>query len=230
MERKCPVVAAIIILIAMNAKSHAQPGEANSPDEIVPGIALDGQIVIDESIWVRLLGEPGEQMREAIRSLEQTRLAESADEIRKAAAFLQIAESNASQSVENELVRASDRLKDLADRVETDSKITLTDLREVFAAAHHALAKHHHGKSTKAWDTGRRQLTASYLASAANHLERAAEYSARQLHPDSKRAVARARELVEAVSCENEEATKNGGKVIQTLGVRIEELGKQMAK
>ncbi len=153
-------------------------------EEVVPGVTLDGSIVIDESIWLRLVGEPGRHMQNAHDCLKKKQYREAQESLRSAASFLYIAHGNASKPAEAALMRSARELDRLADNVSRGAIPSIGELRPVFARAHHALARHHAIKSAAALPDTHYETAGSYLGSSLNHFQRA-DWWDLALQPDS---------------------------------------------
>lgn len=198
-----------------SATTHDNLGTATTD-----GIPLDGSIIIDESIWVSLLGEPGAHMADSFSSFQAGKTAESAGSARKAAAFLFIASNNAFHGPSAKVQAAAEALQELARNIEAGNVEDEHQLKEVFGRAHLALSGHHFSKAASAIKQKNWAFSSNYLRSAASHFQRASRWSGQPLRADTAEQIADAKETPQQPS--NAEATNKMSELIQSLRTRLE--------
>lgn len=199
-----------------------------TPEEVVPGVPLDGSIIIDEGVWLSLIGEPGRHMTDGYEYFTKGNLPDSAESIRKAASFLYIASENALEGPNVGVQKAADALARLHRRVAAGEVKSANELRSVFSRAHLAMSRHHVAKAADAFAKSNWELVGNYLHSSANHLERASYWAGRDLRPDTEQTVTHAKREAGRLVEEGGKSVEKAGRLIETLGKRIERFGKSL--
>lgn len=202
-------------------------------DELTPGILLDGSIIIDESVWVTLIGEPGRHMADAYDSLVKDDTAGAAESIRKAASFLFIAGDNAlleGKTNKKSLDSAATSLAELSRRVAKGEVKSADELKPVFSRVHLTMSRHHAAKSADAMRRESWNAAGHYLKSSANHLKRASHWAGRELKSDTTATLGDAQRAAAQLIAESGKGLETAGKLIETLGNRIERFGKAMTE
>ena len=209
------------------SKQTANPRTA---EEIVPGLPLDGSVIIDESLWLSLIGEPGRHMTEAFELFTNDNLPDAAKSIRTAASFLYIASDNALEGPNVMVQKAAVALDELHRRVAKDEVKSGDELKSVFSRAHLAMSRHHAAKAAGSITKKKWALAGNYLSSSANHLQRASYWSGNELRADTKRTLTDAKQTAGRLVEDGGKSVEKAGKLIETLGKRIERLGKSLAE
>lgn len=220
------VAITVFVWIAAEARSaEPPPAEFLTPEEVVPGVPLDGSIIIDEDLWLRLVGEPGRHMRDAHDHLAKKEYAEAQQSLRSATSFLYIAHSNASESAREALRESVRELDRLAGRMIGPSVPSVDDLDPVLARAHHALARHRAIKAAAALDDKNYERAGNYLNSSLDHFRRAAARSDLKLRPDSVKLAKELEILGQRLIKEDPPLDDFASQGIRHLQQKIKELG-----
>lgn len=197
-----------------------------SGEEVVSGVPTDGSIIIDETIWLRLVGEPGALMSDAHSAYLKKDFPASAKAIRQAASFLFIAESNAFPRHKPVLVERAEELDHLATRVVAGKVASREELEAAFASAHLAMSKHHAAKAADMTADNRPLQAAGYMRSAARHLERSAFWAGKDLQTDTEQTIDKVRDSANELKAGTGKIVEETGKLLEALGDRIERFGK----
>lgn len=232
MERSTPRISIFVVIAGLAFLSSPamgdQPGQdqadespTHAREEAMPGVPLDGSIIIDESIWITLIGEPGRLMTDGYDHFLKRNLADSAESIDKASSFLSIAIRNAFKEPSDDLKSAAEALADLSRRVEAGEVKSANELKQAFSFAHLALSRHHVMKAADSLARKKWGLSGNYLRSSANHLQRAAFWSGRELRPDTTKSVNEAREEADHLVEDDKIAVEKAKRLMETLGERI---------
>lgn len=225
-------LAALLLIPNTAAAAPLDNGTANprTAEEVVPGVPLDGSIIIDESVWLSLIGEPGHHMTEAFDHFTNAKLPDSAESIRKASSFLYIASDNALEGPDVTVQKAAVALDELHRRVATGEVKSADVLKTVFSRAHLAMSQHHAAKAADAFAKRKWALAGNYLTSSANHLQRASYWSGGELRTDTKQTLTDAQQTAGRLLKEGGKSVEKAGQLIETLGKRIERFGKSLAE
>jgi hypothetical protein len=229
----CALTVTLIVgrpILAQNQTEAVEDksSDPGTPEEVVPGVPLDGSIIIDESVWVTLLGEPGRHMTEAYTSFVQGELADSAESIHKAASFLSIATNNALKGPDAALQEAAIALDDLGQRVAKGEVKDAVELKSVFSSAHLAMSRNHAAKAADALTKKRWSLAGNYLSSSATHLTRASYWAGSELRGDTKQTIVDAQQAARRLAEQGGKSIERVGQLIETLGNRIERFGRRL--
>lgn len=215
------------VLAAQPVAGEPSTKEFSSTDEVLPGVTLDGAIIIDEGVWLSLIGEPGRHMTNAYVLYAQGKTAESSEAIGKAASFMHIATSNALEGPSVAVKKAAQALTELSSRVAAKEVESEEELKVVFSRAHLAMAQHHASKAARAlakedWETSGR-----YLKSSISYLRRSSYWSGYELQGDVKESLVKADEA--ALQLREENAVSGAPKLIGRVYVIIDQLRKSLA-
>lgn len=213
------------LVASVDGQETPKSGVPNTPDELTPGLPLDGSVIIDESFWLRLVGEPGRLMRDAHEQFGNKDWVESAESVRNVASFLHIAAGNATKLAKERLKHSADELDQLSRRISDESVRSIKVLESAFARAHYAMARHHVLKATEALDKKQFKLAGGYLGSATDHFQRAAAWSNRPLKPESVAVIKANKSLVSRLLA-GKSPTDEAGQMIKNLRERIKVIGK----
>jgi hypothetical protein len=208
------------------ASSSSSLANSRATDEVVSNIPLDGSIVIDETIWVTLLGEPGAHMFDAYKFFQERKLQDAGKSIGKASSFLMIASDNAFAAPAGRVRHAAEELDRLQERLENDQVVKDDEIKDVFARVHLAMSHHHAKKAAAALERKQWAVASNYLISSAKHLQRASDWSDRALKPDTKESLAEAKETAGRLIEDGGTGIESVSRVIERLGRRIERFGK----
>jgi len=110
-------------------------------------------------------------------NFRKNNMAESADELRRAAANVKLEARRAKGEQYKALKDAFRELRKLADDVEGGKVTSSNELEEVFARAHYASARHHFRESSESWKNKDARNTGHALEAAATHLKHAATWA-----------------------------------------------------
>lgn len=204
--------------------------ELEAREEIIPGVPLDGSIVIDESIWVSLIGEPGVYMSDAYQNYVQGKMDASAAAVRKASSFLAIASHNALAGFDKNVQRSAEELADLRDRIAAGEVKSEEELKTVFGRAHLAMSRHHIAKAAQAMKEKKWALASNYLRSAARYFQQASWWTGHELQASTRATITEAKQTAKTMVRDESKSIENAGRLIESLGQRIESFGKSLAK
>jgi hypothetical protein len=183
-----------------------------------------GKMMVDEDVWMRLVGEPGRQMQEGHRSYLDGDFGRSAIALRSVGVFLHVAKENAEDPIALPLRASAVELDQLSDRV-TGGRVLHADvLGGAFARAHHALAQHYAVKASRALSQNRLTRAANYLCSAVNHAERSASWCGQALGPETKGVINKSREIVSLLRRGGPDVFGEANAIITRLHARLAEV------
>jgi hypothetical protein len=172
-------------------------------------------VTIEEDDLAVLTGQAGSHFHRARESFLKGYIAEAADEIRIASAFMKLETARATEEGKKALMASIDELNDLADEVETNIVADTTQLDEAFALANHALATHRYLKAQEYHAKGEEQKAAHELKAAAGNVERGFGWAGAKMEEGTIAAIRGTRLLT--------------GKVIQAPGWVISKTGRALA-
>ena len=149
-------------------------------------------------------------------------------ELQKAAALIEDEERRSENNAKQLLGDSVRELKELVQRVEAGKVVSELEIRQVFARAHQALALNYQLKASESVT----QKTASNLGqdikAAAEHLEKAWNWSGHQLEAAGKAVIERSRQLGEKIESGMGWAAAEAASTLDDLGNEIGKFGKQM--
>jgi hypothetical protein len=191
--------------------------------------APPGWVLVQEDVLVVLADEPEHHLKLAHEHFLKKEHKEAASEIRKAAAFVKLAADNAAGEDRKGLLAAGAELDRLADGVEKGTVTSERELKEAFARADYALARHHQIKAAEANAAKEPKKAGQHLKAAADAVEDGAAWAGHELGAGGVDAIKGARlvsgKLIEGVGWVPAEV----GKAITDIGKETEKLGKVIA-
>lgn len=219
-----------------NSEAEPPPETASSSASLESKASsqlANDSIIIDESVWLKLIGEPGRHMSEGYELFRKGEMEASAEAIDKASSFLYIATHNALEKDHRRtaLVAAARSLDKLSEDLASGKVKSATQLKPVFVKAHLAMARHHALKSSNA--VGRRQwdTAGNYLISSASHFQRAADWAGRELRDDTLFTIDEARREARRLITENSKSSRDATlEILETLRKRIERFSDDVKK
>ena len=171
---------------------------------------------------------PRDEFQKAHASFLRKDFKASATEIRNGADFLRKEAESASIKGKKMLSASVEELDKLAVSVEKGAVKSDKELRDAFSRAERAVANNDYVKATDSWARKETKETGHALNSAAEHMERAADWSGEKLKAGASKAVKEGREvsgkLVEGTGYVREEV----GKAIKRMGDAISGFGKRI--
>ncbi len=152
----------------------------------------------------------------------------AAAEIRNAAELLKQEAKKATIAGKKTLTASINELEKLAKDVEKGTVTSEKKLKDAFARAEHALAKHHYLNASERWAKKETKETGHALKSAAQHVEQAAKWSGHEMEKGTAEVLDKTRtiagKLIEGIGWVPEEV----GKGITAIGSEISKLGKKI--
>ena len=180
----------------------------------------------EEDIWIVLVDEPEFHFQKAHEFFLKKDFKAAGSEIRKGAAFLKLEAGRSTTEGKKTLEASADELGKLAEDVEKGAVASEKQLKDAFARADHALAKHHYLKASEYWAKKDEKKTGHALKAAAQALEHAAAWSGHKLETAAIDVIKGVRvgsgKLIEGMGWSADEV----GKGINELGNEISKLGK----
>jgi serine protease Do len=180
------------------------------------------------------MGSPGEpdqldrHFKKAQDDLSRKNSAGAAAELQKAAALIEGEEKRSENDAEQLLAASVRELQQLARRLQAGTVVPETEIRQIFARAHQALAKNY---QLKASESATQKMTSNLgqnIQAAAEHLEKAWSWSGHQLEAGGKAVIERARQIGEKIESGLGWAAAEAATSIDDLGNEIGKFGKQM--
>ncbi len=155
------------------------PANAQTEKPKTQPVAPKGWVLVEEDDLIFFDGEPDYHFEEAKRHYMKGEKKETADEIRKAAAFMKLQESRATNSGKKSLAASIAELQKLADDIDKGAAVSEKDIDLAFARAHNALTKHYVSKAKEEYkeDSG---MAGHDLKAATTNLELAVKWSGKK--------------------------------------------------
>lgn len=152
----------------------------------------------------------------------------AASEIRKAAEMMKQEAEKATKEGKKTLTASANELEKLAEDVEKGTVTSEKKLKDAFARAEHALAKHHYLNASEQWAKKETKETGYALRNAALHLEQAAKWTGTVLNIETVNVINSTRsiagKLIEGTGWVSEDV----GEGLKNLGAEISEAGKKI--
>jgi hypothetical protein len=219
----------LIPIVAMSWTTLASAQATLSDKQTTAPESKPSWVVVEEDVWLRFNDEPSQYLQQAHESFLKKEYKVTAQNLRKAAGYLQVAAQNGASRAKSALVASADELDRLAKDVESGTVKSGKDLESAFARAEHALAFDHQAKAQTAIAENQHVRAGHYLHSAVGHLENAAKWSGHQLERGAVATADGVRllsgKLVEGSGYVVEEA----GKSVKWVGEEVDKLGKLIA-
>ena len=152
----------------------------------------------------------------------------AASEIRKGADFMKKEAESATEEGKKVLAASVHELEKLATDVEKGAVKSEKELKDTFARANNALARHHYLKASEQWAKKETKSTGNALKNAAQHLEQAAKWSGHKLEAGSSEVVKGARAVADKLIQGTKWVAEEVSKGIKDMGNEISKLGKQI--
>ncbi len=207
-------------------KVPAVPEKSPLP-EATPEVP-EGQVLVDEYIFVVFVDEPEHHLGRARESFLKRDMKAAAAEIHTATGFLKLQAARASGGTKKALHASIKELDELARDVEKGTVATADKLEQPFARALHALAEHHHQKASQSWAKRATKKTGHDLKATAHHLEHGFKWSGEKVEQGTHAVIKDTRlvagKLVEGTGW----ATHEVGNGITAVGKEVQKLGKKI--
>jgi hypothetical protein len=152
----------------------------------------------------------------------------AASEIRKGADFMKKEAESATEEGKKVLAASVQELGKLATDVEKGAVKSEKELKDTFARANNALARHHYLKASEQWAKKETKSTGNALKNAAQYLEQAAKWSGHKLEAGSSEVVKGARAVADKLIQGTKWVAEEVSKGIKDMGNEISKLGKQI--
>jgi hypothetical protein len=152
----------------------------------------------------------------------------AASEIQKAAEMMKQEAEKATEEGKKGLMTSVNELEKLAKDVETGKEISEKKMKDVFAKAENALAKHYYLKASEQWTKKEAKGTGSALKNATLHLENAAKWAGHTLEAGAADVIEGVRIIAGKLKEEAKLGAEEVDKAIKDLGAEISKLGKKI--
>jgi dGTP triphosphohydrolase len=154
---------------------------------------------------------------------------EAASEIRRGADLIKKEAEKATEEAKKGLTASADELEKLAKDIEKGVVTSEKKLKDTFARAEHALAKHHYLNASEQWAKKETKETGNALKKAAQHMEQAAKWAGHKLEASTVKIIEEVRfisgKLIKGTGWVADEV----GKGIQKMGAVVTKLGEKIA-
>jgi serine protease Do len=150
-------------------------------------------------------------------------------EIRKGEAFVHQQAEQAAGGAKQALSASAQELDKLADQVQKKAVLSVKKLDEVFAHAHHALAKYYQVKASESWARKAVSETSHDLKAAAVHLENALTWAGHRLETGSESPIKEAKQVAEKLEKGTGWVDSEVSKGINAIEREIDETGRRFA-
>jgi Do/DeqQ family serine protease len=154
--------------------------------------------------------------------------ADAAAELRKAAAFLEDEANRSAGNVKQMLGTSAGKLKQLAQRLEGGAVVPEKEIRQTFARTHQLLAENHRLKASESQTQKPTADLGQEIQAAAEHLEKAWNWSGQQLEAASRAVIERSKQLGQKIESGSESAVAEAAETIDDLRLEIGKFAKQM--
>jgi len=182
----------------------------------------------DADEWFPLVGKPGKRFQAAHEDFLRRDFKAAATELRKAAAYLRLESSRATDEGKKALQASVRDLEALAREAEQSGITNEMRLKSAFAGAEQALANSHALNAARAWADDSRAKAVQELKAAALDLEESTSWVGQEARKVNTEAVQEARLGWDKLTNETAVAREEFAQTLETLGKRIEELGRQI--
>jgi hypothetical protein len=172
--------------------------------------------------------EPESDFQKAHEFFLKKEMKSAASEIRKGAEFLKKETENATQEGKKVLTASIQELEKLANDVEKGTVKSDKELKDAFARAENALARHHYLKASESWAKKETKSTGNSLKASAQYLEQAVKWSGHKLETGSSEAVKGAQAVAEKVIIGTKWVAEEVSKGIKDIGNEISKLGEKI--
>jgi serine protease Do len=154
--------------------------------------------------------------------------ADAAAELRKAAAFIEDEANRSPRDVKQMLGTSAGQLKQLAQRLEGGAVVPEKEIRQTFARIHQVLAENHRLKASESQTQKPTSDLGQEIQAAAEHLEKAWNWSGQQLETASRAVIERSKQLGQKIESGSESAVAEAAETIDDLKLEIGKFAKQM--
>jgi len=173
--------------------------------------------------------ETDEHFQKAHESFLKKDMKAAVSEIRQGEDLIKKEAEKATEEAKKGLTASADELEKLAKDVEKGAVTSEKKLKDTFARAEHALAKHHYLKASEQWAKKETKETGNALKKAAQHMEQTAKWAGHKLEAGTVKIIDEVRfmsgKLIQGTGWVADEV----GKGIQNMGAEITKLGEKIA-
>jgi hypothetical protein len=216
MSRSIGLLAVVVLNFVSGAASASEPQFPS----VIPESSQSSLLVHED-----LPDETSKQLGMARQSLAVVDLGVAAKQLRKAAANLRSASTQADDATKPRLNDSAEEIESLAHRVENGTVKSAHELDQPSARALQRLSRHHYLMAQRSWLHKQRERTGKQLRASADNLEHAARLSGQEVQVATQTVVKDVRlisgKLVEGAGYGVEEV----GKGIESLGKQVESVG-----
>jgi hypothetical protein len=182
-----------------------------------------GFVMIEEDRWNLMADEPDHHIGRAREAYLMMDAKTAAREIRKAAIYLRVAGSHATERARRGLIQAEHDLDHLAKRIESGTIRSVEELDLATARALHALADYQYIKAAEKWREREVRVSGQYLRASVDNLEHAAART------DARMRAATAEMARESRVMANRLA-EGTGYVVEEIGTGFEAFGREIER
>lgn len=185
-------------------------------------------LVSDPQTWFPAVAEPHRHLRAALEAFIQKDLAGSAEEIRKASAYIRLESRRASLASRSELIAAERELDGLAARLSRADAPSAQELQAAFARADHARANAFRAAAEQRWNQKRFEAAGHELMAAAQALEDATHWHDRTLQTAGRDTAGTLRSLGDKLAAGGLWSREEIAHGLEALGQMLMRLGERL--
>jgi hypothetical protein len=203
------------------------PGAMAAADTGQPAAAPpQGYVLVEEDVVVVLANEAHQSFLRASENFAKGKMKAAAAEIRKGEAYVKLEAARATAEGKKALLSSAGELKQLADRVEKGALKDGKELKNTFARAEYAMARHHYLKAAEQWEKKESQKAAYHLNATAAYIDSGQIWLTKKMHAGVADIKNEARRIASQVTAKTGAESQELGKAIDNLGKEIEKYGK----
>lgn len=185
-----------------------------------------GYVLVEEDVVVVLSNEAHQSFLRASESFAKRKMKAAAAEIRKGEAYVKLEASRATAEGKKALSSSAQELNQLADKVEKGAVKDGKVLKNTFARADYALARHHYLKAAEQWENKESQKVVYHLNATAVYIDSGQIWLTKKMHAGAADIKQQARRIAAQVTAKSGAEAQELGKAMDNLGKEIEKYGK----
>jgi len=187
-----------------------------------------GYVLVEEDVVIVLANEAHQSFLRASENFAKGKMKAAAAEIRKGEAYVKLEAASATAEGKKALSSSAQDLKQLADQVEKGAVKDGKVLKNTFARADYALARHHYLKAAEQWENKESQKVAYHLNATAVYIDSGQIWLTKKMHAGAADIKNEARRIAAQVTAKTGGESQELGKAIDNLGKEIEKYGKTL--
>jgi hypothetical protein len=201
--------------------AHAASAKANTNTNLV-------LLLQEEDFWV-IEDEPVNHLARARQALDKPDAKIAAKELREAAFFVKAHAARAEGAAKLELKAAAARLENLAGRVEKGVVKSEDEPASALATTHLSLARYHYLAAVKEQARDDMRSAKRDMTKAADYVENHFKSAGAAIDQATQSLLADARKAGQSVESAAAKSEADTGRVLESLGRKIQELGRNLA-